>query len=442
MKREEYENRMKNEKYRALSVTTCADEKEYVFISYRGDSWEKVLTDIVYKLQKKYGLRVYFDKEFASETNIWLEQFKKNMDSKYCKACLCFFDEGYVTSYATLIELMHAMNPRSNVQKSIFSISFPIDWDKLEERDKDLELGKENANNPGWREEKEAFDREFMSIKRRFPDVEDFYSGKEAFRERDCKNIMKVIQPRNKRDYVDDEVFYEQYIINPLKKADFHVFENIEEENKAEEEISKGDSIKEDIVAEDSKGKINESTTLEQFEKMCEDRNYCLNLREIREKIKNGTNKDFKVGYMDYLMASLLRGCDSVAAKKNNIIRRAAYNYCVYVVSKNLDLENMEPEIGGIQGTWTSRTRDVLRKEDMPANFLYPDGKVRSGSLGECSKIFEALGANATIGDVLEKYKKEEKGFRTSNNDYIYKVWDLMKNFESGQRKSGLEELL
>lgn len=74
MKREEYEERMKNEKYRALSVTTCADKKEYVFISYRGNSWEKVLTDIVYKLQKEYGLRVYFDKEFASETNIWLEQ--------------------------------------------------------------------------------------------------------------------------------------------------------------------------------------------------------------------------------------------------------------------------------------------------------------------------------------------------------------------------------
>lgn len=442
MKREEYENRMKNEKYRDLSVTTCADEKEYVFISYKGDSWEKVLTEIVYKLQKKYGLRVYFDKEFSSETNSWLKQFRKNMDSKYCKACLCFFDEGYVTSYATLIELMHAMNPKSKLADVIFPISFPIDWKKLDEVEEDTKLGVKDQSNPGWEAEKEVFDYEFDLIKEKYHKVAAYYCKGTEFRKCDCKDIMAIIQPSNKRDYVDDEAFYEQYIINPLKKAKFHVFENIEEENKAEEEISKEDSIKEDIVAEDSKGKISESTTLEQFEKICEDRNYCLNLREIREKIKNGTDKELKVGYMDYLMASLLRGCDSVAARKNNIIRRAAYNYCVYVVSKNLDLENMEPEIGGIQGTWTSRTRDVLRKEDMPANFLYPDGKVRSGSLGEYSKIFEALSANTTIGDVLEKYKKEEKGFRTINNDYIYKVWDLMKNFEPGQRKSGLEELL
>ena len=440
MNREEYEKRMKNEKYKALSVTTCEDEKEYVFISYRGDSWEKVLTDIVYKLQKKYGVRVYFDKEFSSETNSWLKQFRKNMDSKYCKACLCFFDEGYVTSYATLIELMHAMNPKSKLADAIFPISFPIDWKKLDEVEENTGLGVEDQSNPGWEAEKEVFDYEFDLIKVKYPRAAAYYYKGTEFRKCDCKDIMAIIQPSNKREYVDEEAYYLQYIIEPLRKKCPEVFENITEEKK--EEISKEDSKKEDIMAEDSKGKISENTTLKQFEKMCESRKYCLDLREIREEIKNGTNKDFKVGYMDYLMASLLRGCDSVAARKNNIIRRAAYNYCVYVVSKNLDLENLEPEIGGIQGTWTSRTRDVLRKEDMPAKFLYPDGKVRSGSLGEYSKIFEALDVNATIGDVLEKYKKEEKGFRTINNDYIYKVWDLMKNFESGQRKSGLEELL
>ena len=83
MKREEYEERMKDSKYRELTVTNCNSGKDYVFISYRGNSWKTVLTDIVYKLQKEYKLRIYFDKEFASETNIWIEQFIKNMDSSH-----------------------------------------------------------------------------------------------------------------------------------------------------------------------------------------------------------------------------------------------------------------------------------------------------------------------------------------------------------------------
>ena len=111
MNYDEYIERMKDNKYKELVVTKSGEDKPYVFISYRSYSWKKVLTEIVYKLQKEYGLRIYFDKDFASETNTWVEQFQKNMNSPFCKAFICFFDEGYVTSYATLIELMHAMNP-------------------------------------------------------------------------------------------------------------------------------------------------------------------------------------------------------------------------------------------------------------------------------------------------------------------------------------------
>ena len=139
---------MKNSKYRELTVTNCDSGKDYVFISYRGNSWKPVLTDVVYKLQKKYKLRIYFDKEFASETNIWIEQFIKNMDSPRCKACLCFFDEGYVTSYATLLELMHAMNPRSQLADSIFPICFPIAWKRLVDADyNNTGLGVEDPDN-------------------------------------------------------------------------------------------------------------------------------------------------------------------------------------------------------------------------------------------------------------------------------------------------------
>ena len=225
MKREEYEERMKDSKYRELTVTNCNSGKDYVFISYRGNSWKTVLTDIVYKLQKEYKLRIYFDKEFASETNIWIEQFIKNMDSSHCKACLCFFDEGYVTSYATLLELMHAMNPRSKLGDSIFPISFPINWRGLDSADWDTGLGVMDPDNPGWEEEKRTFEREFNSIKKRYPAVEDYYYEGAVLRGCDCKDIMAIIQPKNKRDYADEDAYYKQFIIDPLKKKCPGVFE-------------------------------------------------------------------------------------------------------------------------------------------------------------------------------------------------------------------------
>lgn len=232
MKREEYEERMKDSKYKELEVTNADGDKDYVFISYRGSSWKKVLTEIVYKLQKEYGLRVYFDKEFASETNIWIKQFIYNMDAGHCKAVLCFFDEGYVTSYATLLELMHAMNPRSGKKDYIFPISFPIEWEQLNGEDADTGLGVKDQNNPGWKEEKEAFDYEFKLIQKEYSDVEAHYYKGAVLRGRDCKNIMAILQPKNKREYVNDEAFYNQFIVEPLKKKCPTVFEEIKKDMK------------------------------------------------------------------------------------------------------------------------------------------------------------------------------------------------------------------
>lgn len=235
MKREEYEERMKDSRYRDLVVTNCESGKDYVFISYRGDSWRMVLTEIVYKLQKKYGLRVYFDKGFASENNIWIEQFMENMDSYHCKACLCFFDEGYVTSYATLLELMHAMNPKSKLKDSVYSISFQIDWEKLNKEDWNTGLGKDDQNNPGWKEEEKAFKYEFKIIKKKYPDVEDYYdcdNDEAKLRGCDCKEIMNILQPKNRRDYMDGDEFYEQFIVEPLGKKCPEVFEKTEKDAK------------------------------------------------------------------------------------------------------------------------------------------------------------------------------------------------------------------
>ena len=228
MNRQEYEERMKDSKYKELEITNCDSGKEYVFISYRGSSWRNVLTNIVYRLQKQYNLRIYFDKEFASETNVWIDQFIRNMNSKNCKAVLCFFDEGYVTSYATLLELMHAMNPQSKLKNSIYSINFPIDWEKLNNEDDNTGLGVQNQDNPAWKKELAAFKYEFNLLKKQpeYDEISAYYSDLSSeLRACDCKDIMSIIQPQNKRDYSDSDDFYMQFIINPLKKACPGVFE-------------------------------------------------------------------------------------------------------------------------------------------------------------------------------------------------------------------------
>lgn len=231
MDQRENEERMMNPKYKDLTVTSCESGEEYVFISYRGSSWKKVLTKIVYRLQKQYHLRIYFDKNFASETNVWIEQFTRNMDSKNCKAFLCFFDEGYVTSYATLLELMHAMNPQSKLSKSIYAINFPIDWDKLDESDYSTGLGVQKPDNPAWGKELKRFQYEFNLLKKKkdYEEIEAYYNPEfsSELRACDCKDIMAILQPQNKRDYSDTDEFYEQFIVEPLKKACPGVFSDV-----------------------------------------------------------------------------------------------------------------------------------------------------------------------------------------------------------------------
>ncbi len=230
MNKEEYRKRMENPKYKELIVTKAEKniDKDYVFISYRSSNWKRDLTEITYKLQKEYGLRVYFDKEFAKEDNIWVEQFEENMRSPRCKAVICFFDKGYCSSYATLLEYMFALNQG----KKIIPINFDFDeidkngekkdgWKELLDNSSSTGLGEDNGN-PGWEEEKGEFDEQFEGLL--LLDKEKYKASlkgkyKNTFKilsVSDCAKIFKVIQPKNQGVYVDSEDFYRQFIIEKL----------------------------------------------------------------------------------------------------------------------------------------------------------------------------------------------------------------------------------
>lgn len=180
------------------------------------------------------------------------------------------------------------------------------------------------------------------------------------------------------------------------------------------------------IITGSSGIKVDEATTLKQFEEACENINFCVELRNQRENSKKQM--------FDYLAAALLRGCDANVNKAQNgtdgeILRKGGYNYCTYTISNNVNA--MNPRIGSSQFTWCSNARKAMKTEDMPEYFFAEDGRVKSGHLGEYSEIFETLDENLTIGDVLKKFEAKEKGFETKNNDGIFEAWKLIKQIGS-----------
>lgn len=186
------------------------------------------------------------------------------------------------------------------------------------------------------------------------------------------------------------------------------------------------------IVTGSSGIKVDEATTLKQFEEACENINFCVELRNQRENSKKQM--------FDYLAAALLRGCDANVNKAQNgtdgeILRKGGYNYCTYTISNNVNATN--PRIGSSQFTWCSNARKAMKTEDMPEYFFAEDGRVKSGHLGEYSEIFEALDENLTIGDVLKKFEAKEKGFETKNNDGIFEAWKLIKQIGSDTANAG-----
>lgn len=119
---EQKEKRRHDPRVQHIKKCICNKEsgKPYVFISYKSDDWEPVLQDVVYKLVKDYGLNIYFDGDFDSNSIGWLEQFRTNMRSDLCRGILVFRSARYMTSYATVLELMYSQSGLADsVQKKL-----------------------------------------------------------------------------------------------------------------------------------------------------------------------------------------------------------------------------------------------------------------------------------------------------------------------------------
>lgn len=84
--------------------------KPYVFISYASRDWKLVLNEMVRGMVNHYGLRVYYDRNFADDNLSWVENMKNAMSRRLCRAVICCISENYLNSYACAMELMQAIS--------------------------------------------------------------------------------------------------------------------------------------------------------------------------------------------------------------------------------------------------------------------------------------------------------------------------------------------
>lgn len=115
-------------------LRTKDGQDDFVFISYKSDDYKQVLDDIVYKVCKKYGLRVYFDTAFDEGSDSWIKQYYDNMSSVHCKAFIAFIDNAYYSSYATLLEMMSRGTAEAGGDYNPDSLFFlPINLESISE---------------------------------------------------------------------------------------------------------------------------------------------------------------------------------------------------------------------------------------------------------------------------------------------------------------------
>lgn len=184
----EQEKRRTNEHVQAIKITKKDDGKDFLFVSYKSDDWEIVLQDIVYTLNTKYGLRVYFDREFDQNVEHWLDQFEDNMESPRCKGVLAFIDDEYATSYATLLELMYCKTTRASHGGGglpVFPVYLKGELGNISD-DSDTGLGSDDN-------EKAEFDDVYEEVHRKGFITKALYKKRKKLSKWICSEIVKEL---------------------------------------------------------------------------------------------------------------------------------------------------------------------------------------------------------------------------------------------------------
>ena len=198
-------------------------DKDYLFISYKSTDKELVLGEIVYKLVYDNGLNVYFDGDFDKHNADWIEQFRSNMESPHCKAIITFIDTAYLTSYATLMEVVYSQTAalrslKPKDQFPIYTVSINNGWAEVlaEEKNEDIGLNKEyiegNKNLTAEKENKQLnTDIDALDELLR-KEIRKLYYEKAKLKKGNCYKIFEILlKGRREVKYKDENTLRDFY---------------------------------------------------------------------------------------------------------------------------------------------------------------------------------------------------------------------------------------
>lgn len=198
-------------------------DKDYLFVSYKSTDKELVLGEIVYKLVYDYGLNVYFDGDFDKHNADWIEQFRSNMESPHCKAIITFIDTAYLTSYATLMEVVYSQTAalrslKPKDQFPIYTVSINNGWAEVlaEEKNEDIGLNKEyiegNKNLTAEKENKQLnTDIDALDELLR-KEIRKLYYEKAKLKKGNCYKIFEILlKGRREVKYKDENTLRDFY---------------------------------------------------------------------------------------------------------------------------------------------------------------------------------------------------------------------------------------
>lgn len=182
-------------------ITTDKNSGEpYVFISYKSDD-RLIMLKIIHKLNTVYGLRVYYDKEFAVNNELWVEQMEDNMSSAKCYGMLLFLSKKYFMSYAACMEMMHSQTShcfmKRRKQENEYLPLVPVNlvpWPIFSDDELDKDTGLQHDKIMNVNAEKEAFINYYEELSKRIG-LNYYRTSKKScrFTVKDCSSIIKSV---------------------------------------------------------------------------------------------------------------------------------------------------------------------------------------------------------------------------------------------------------
>lgn len=389
-------------------------DKPYVFISYRSKDREVVLHDIVYTLVKKYHLNVYFDGDFDGHNPLWTEQFPANMGSPLCRGVLAFVDKEYMTSYATLMELLYSQAGCTNEDHEVAPKTIiPINLEKPQKinDETDTGLGKkvyeDNTINIHYAEELQLFNETFDVA---CEDEMHIFKAitKKNYKEKSrhpngpllpkwlCSEMMSQLLAYNGAN----DNYYQgtdalDGIVRSIKDAcGQEVFLSSEDTEVIEPDHTGGGFIS-DPILQNKKG-ISEIMSLKEFREYMSDKAHNKEIINKWEQMKS--QRITGPGYV--MMASLLGGPGKSKPYRLNFVENVAKLF-----------SNGKPN----SGTWSS----------MVASTVNGAGERRLGVAEEYKTIPESI----TIGEIRKRFEGKEKDayrLKGGSDEDLQKCFDIL----------------